>query len=298
MYRKNPELRSSKDEVVLTEYQVRELNKCANDIKHFATYFKILTPQGYQPCKLRKYQETVLNDICDPNAHNNIIMMHRQSGKTVLAAIYALHYAMFNRDKCVGIMANKEVMAEDILHIIREAYRQLPIWLQVGLDLRQDAWSKRRVYFANGSYIFAAPALSSAVRGRTLDLAIVDEFAHFDERTASDFMASIFPTLTTRPASKTILMSTPYGMNHFYQIWQKAVQGLNSFKATKVNIYDDERYTPDDIERLKLNFGNIFIQQEYNCKFYQPNNESPKEKKKKIVDQITTLLHELIEIEE
>lgn len=299
MYKNDPTLKSENEQINITPDQIQETIKCKDDIYHFAKYVKILTENGYESFEPRDYQKKVIDDIVKPNPEkpNNIIMMHRQGGKTTITVLYALYYATFNPDKNVAILANKESQALEIMARVREAYKQLPYWLQTGLKSDRDSWSKRHMHLANGTKIFASSASSSALRGRTIDLMIIDEMAHIPEPTATDFMMCVFPTMCARKCAKMILISTPNGMNHFYQIWQKSIQGLSSFVPTKVNIFDDKRVTPEDIEQMKINFGNGFFEQEWNSNF-SGSNKPHESKKDKIIAKITELLHQLAELEE
>lgn len=56
-----------------------------------------------------------------------------------------------------------------------------------------------------------------------------DEFAHLDAKLADEFIASVFPTLSSSKESKLIIVSTPKGMNQFHKIWVDGEKGLNGF---------------------------------------------------------------------
>ena len=58
---------------------------------------------------------------------------------------------------------------------------------------------------------------------------IVDEFAFLPTGIAEEFITSTFPALSSSGTSKLVLVSTPYGLNHFYKIWHDSEQGLNDF---------------------------------------------------------------------
>ena len=60
-------------------------------------------------------------------------------------------------------------------------------------------------------------------------LIIVDEFAFLGSGLAEEFIASTFPALSSSETSKLVLISTPYGLNHFYKIWHDSEQGNNNF---------------------------------------------------------------------
>jgi len=62
-----------------------------------------------------------------------------------------------------------------------------------------------------------------------------------------------------------ILISTPKGMNHFYNIWQKAKQGKNSFIPCKVQWNEVEGRDQAWLEKQIKDNGEQFVQQEYCC---------------------------------
>ena len=56
-----------------------------------------------------------------------------------------------------------------------------------------------------------------------------DEFAHLPPNLAEEFIASVFPTISSSQESKLVLVSTPNGMNQFYKLWIDAEKGRNGF---------------------------------------------------------------------
>ena len=60
--------------------------------------------------------------------------------------------------------------------------------------------------------------------------AVMDEYAFISPSLADEFFTSVYPTLSSGKDSKLIVVSTPNGMNHFYKMWQEAVDGINGFE--------------------------------------------------------------------
>lgn len=300
MYRRDPELRTIKDDIKLTYEQAVELKHCAADIIYFAKYCQIISANGQAPIQLKKYQIKVLRDLVSNDKKNNILLMFRQSGKTTLLAIYALWYAMFNKDQTIGILANKCSQSYDLINRLKIMYHNLPLWLQTGLDLSREGgvWTKDSVRLANGSHIFAAAAYSSAIRGKTINLMIVDEFAFLQPDSESDFMNTIFPTICSAHNSKLVLASSPHGMNSFYKIWQNAVNEKNNFKPTKITVFDDEEKMSDPnwLHDMEIKYGIMFSEQEFKCTFLDSSiNKEAKRKERRIaiINKINDLLIEL-----
>lgn len=263
MFFNNEKLRGAGETVQMTEEEIKEYLKCKQSIFHFAKYFTIIGPAGEEKMKLRDYQEKIVKVICAkiPEKNNRIIMMGRQTGKTTIATLYILWYALFHKSKNIAVLANKAAQAEEILLRIKNAYTELPLWLQQGLI----KWNNGEISMENKTKIFCGASSSSSVRGKSIDLLLVDEFAFIDDNMATKFMQSVFPTQAAKKDAMMMLISTPKGMNHFYDIWTKAVAGKNSFIPCKVQWYEVEGRDEKWLQKQIQDNGEMFVNQEYKC---------------------------------
>jgi hypothetical protein len=84
-----------------------------------------------------------------------------------------LHYAVFNDNVNIAILANKASTARDLLQRLQLAYENLPRWMQQGII----SWNKGSLELENGSKILAASTSASAVRGMSFNIIFLDEFA-------------------------------------------------------------------------------------------------------------------------
>lgn len=93
----------------------------------------------------------------------------------------------------------------------------------------------------------------------------LDEFAFVPPQIAKEFMNSVYPTVSSSKTSKIIIVSTPNGMNHFYNIWLDAIRGKNSYFPVKINWWEvpgrDENFKKEIIRNQGITSWN----QEYNC---------------------------------
>jgi hypothetical protein len=210
---------------------IEELVKCANDPVYFITnYVKVVHPdRGLVLMELYDYQERMVRSY-----HDNryvVVRTARQQGKTTTAAAYFIWYILFNQDKSVAILANKQATADEILHRVRIAYENLPKWLQQGVK----SFNRRSIELENGSRIFCAATSSSGIRGKTINVLYIDELAFVQNNQADEFFTSVYPTITASKESKVILTSTPNGFNIFYKFWTEAEKGLNGFVPVRVH---------------------------------------------------------------
>lgn len=272
MFNNNPDLRGHLEKIEMTPEQIEEYIKCKSDVFYFAKYFYIYTPTGVKPIALRPYQSKVLQVLAAKvdGYNNRIIMQGRQTGKTTIATLYLLWKALFENAKTIAILANKLDQALEIMNRIKESYIRLPMWLQQGIDPLRGGWTRKTIGMDNGSKIFASASSSTAIRGKSANYMLVDEFAFLDQSVAEDFISSVMPVQSSDPNSQVILVSTPNGMNHFADIWLKAVAKENSFIPAKVQWWEVEGHDEAWKAKIIRDFGAKHFAQEYAC----PNGKS------------------------
>lgn len=187
------------------------------------------------------------------------------SHNTTVYAIYALHYILFNERKQVAILADKEGQAMEILERIKDAYAELPKWMQQGITA--NGWSAKRIILENGSRIITASTKSTGIRGKTINKVILDEFAFVPPNIASSFLDSTLPAISSMKTSSVLISSTPKGFNHFYDIWADAERSDNDYKNLKVEWYEVPGRDEDFKRDIIRNKGEIHWAQEYACSF-------------------------------
>ena len=231
IYLGNPNLKRANTAIEFTEEQIIEFLRCKEDPVYFArNYIKIVSlDHGLVPFEMYPFQEKLIS-----NFHKNrfnICKMPRQTGKSTTCVSYLLHYAVFNDNVNIAILANKASTAQDLLGRLQLAYENLPKWMQQGIL----SWNKRSLELENGSKISANSTSSSAVRGGSYNVIFLDEFAFIPNHIADDFFASVYPTISSGQSTKVIIVSTPRGMNHFYRMWHDAERGKNEYVPTDVH---------------------------------------------------------------
>jgi len=230
-YLGNPKLKPTGVELSYTEEQAIEIAKCIDDPVYFIkTYVKIVNvDRGLIPFEMWPFQEDMVR-----NFHKNrfsICKMPRQVGKTTTSAGYMLWCVLFKENFSVAILANKGNLAQDILSRIQYAYEYLPIWLQQGIVV----WNKRSLELENGSKIAAFATSNSGVRGGTYNLIFLDEFAFVPQNMANDFFTSTYPVISSGKTTKVIIVSTPYGLNHFYKMWVDSTEKRSLYTPLEVH---------------------------------------------------------------
>ena len=267
-------IRLAGEEVAYDTDTINNYIRCKTDIIYFAeNYCHIVTlDKGKRLIKLWEPQKKVLKAVFeeDPNHQHRILLSSRQVGKTTLAGIYLLHSAIFNDDKNIAILANKERTALGIMRRIKIMYQMLPKWLKQGIV--PGGWNKKTIQFENGSIISASATSSSAIRSESVNILYIDEMAFIPQGIADEFMASVYPTIVSGTTTKMILVSTANGINHFYHLWADATRNENSFLPIKVMWNEipgrDEKYK----QKIIKDIGMRRWLSEFECKFFGTAN--------------------------
>ena len=262
-YLGNPNLKKVNTPVEYTKEQIIEFQKCEKDPIYFMeNYMKIVSlDEGLVPFKMYDFQKHIVRTIHDNRF--TICKLPRQSGKSTTTVSYLLHYALFNPNSNIAILANKSSTARDILGRVQLAYENLPRWLQQGVI----NWNKGNIELENKSQIVAAATSSSAIRGGSYNIIFLDEFAFVPANIAEMFFSSVYPTISSGQKTKMIIVSTPYGMNQFYKLWIDAENKRNDYVPIEVHWSEVPGRDEDWKERTIRNTSPEQFQQEFECEF-------------------------------
>jgi len=242
---------------------ILEYQKCMEDPTYFArTYCKIISlDEGLVNFNLYPYQKTMFDHF--NNNRFSIVLACRQSGKSISSVAYLLWYALFNSEKNIAVLANKGATSREMLSRITLMLENLPFFLQPGTK----TLNKGSIEFSNNSKIIAAATSGSSIRGLSVSLLYLDEFAFVEN--AAEFYTSTYPVISSGKDTKVIITSTANGIgNMYYNIWQGATQGTNTYKPFRVDWWDvpgrDEKWKEETIgntSQLQFDqeFGNTFF---------------------------------------
>lgn len=251
-----------------TADQILEMKKCMDDIRYFAEkyFFIVNLDAGRQTIKLFDAQTQAILNILDHK--RTIICASRQIGKSTLMTIVCLWNVLFKRDYQVAILANKEDQAKEILERIKLAYEELPNWLKTGVS----EFTKEVLKLVNGSKIFVSTTSESGIRGKSVNLLFVDEFAHIQTQIADPFFKSVMPTISSSKSAKIVLISTPKGAEgKFYEIFRDAEKGKNGWCPVRIHYSQvpgrDEAWKKEQL--ASINYDMDAWRQEFEIEFLE-----------------------------
>jgi hypothetical protein len=180
----------------------------------------------------------------------------RQSGKSTMAGLLALHKALIAPGSLILILAPAERQAKELFSKVAEAYRAL------GHVMPADSYRKLGMELANGSRIEALPGTEKTVRGFSgVDLLIVDEAA----RVADELYFAVRPMLAVS-GGRLLMLSTPFGKRGAFSEEWTAGQGWERYTVTAEEC---PRIPPAFLAEEREALGEWWYAQEYECRFME-----------------------------
>ena len=269
-----PNLRDANEPVKIDIDKLREIKKCAiNPIYFIRNYVYINTKDnGMQLFDLYDFQEAALKRFL--KYRFNINKWSRQVGKSTVVRGFILWWGIFHKDQLIAMIGNKLSLAKEQMQQLRDSYSRLPVWLQPGVKL----WNKTSIQFSNNSRIIVSSSSPDNIRGFAINLLYLDEFAFLRPNLATEFIASVMPSISSGKTTRCIITSTPNSMNHFYDMWQTSLdepqaeaelqKGNNNLYVRSVVTWDQvPGRTEEWANAEKLKIGDQRFRQEYECEF-------------------------------
>ncbi len=178
----------------------------------------------------------------------------RQSGKSTIAGIVALHKALRDKGSLILILAPSERQAKETFGKLTGFYRRL------GHPVPSESYRKMGLELMNGSRVEALPGTEKTVRGfSAVDLLVLDEAARVDD----GLYHAIRPMLAVS-GGRLIMMSTPWGKRGiFHQEW---VEGIG-WERYEIPASQCPRIPEAFLEEERRTLGRWFYEQEYECTF-------------------------------
>jgi predicted phage terminase large subunit-like protein len=211
-----------------------------------------IEPDQWQRDLLASTDERVILNCC------------RQSGKTTIVSVLALHHALIHPKSLVLIFSPSERQSKEFLKKIQDYYSELG---SPGSSLTNSAST---LELTNRSRIVALPSSEATVRGFSApSLVLVDEAAQIDE----ELYYAVLPMLVVS-CGRLILLSTPLGKRGiFWSAWEQQ----DGWKKLKVTGDQCPRISDDSLAQAREEMGELRFAQEYLCEFVQSEGSIFKE---------------------
>lgn len=214
-----------------------------------------------QPVSVKLYSphpnQKIIHDAINNGTQKYYVLnIGRQFGKSLLATNQALYWA-FNHKCDIAWVTPIRNQSDKVFEQIIKAFQDNPFVIQ-----KKDA-TKLKIEFLNGSTLqFFSAERYDNIRGFTFDYLICDEFAFM----ASEAWTEVLRATVLVKGKKVLLISTPNGKNHFYQLFM--LDGVNDqYKSFKMSSYDNPLINPKEIDDAKYTLPEHIFRQEYLAEF-------------------------------
>ena len=210
----NRQIKPFHTKINLSDIHIQEIKKCSEDVDYFKNnYVQFRTKSGIGFPDHREYQEKFIHSLNNAN-EQYLVVFPRQAGKSATTAVWLTWLFLFKEQINIGICANRGSTATDFLANVKNIYTCLPIWLQQGIKV----WNVKRIEGENGTRILTDATSGDSFRGSTMNVVVVDETAYVAGTKWESFVDSVLPSQSSLAWKKTIFISTPNGLNHFYSM--------------------------------------------------------------------------------
>ena len=207
-----------------------------------------IVPDPWQEDLLRSEAPRVLLNCC------------RQSGKSTMSAVLALHRALYHPGSLILCLAPSERQSKELFAKVVDFYRKLRTAPAPASD------RKLGMRLPNGSRIEALPGSERTIRGfSAVDTLIVDEAARVDD----GLFYAVRPMIAVSGGA-FILLSTPYGKRGvFFEEWS----GGEGWERYEVPASQVPRIPASFLEEERRALPAWVYRQEYECSFEETEDQ-------------------------
>jgi len=182
-----------------------------------------------------------------------VINSARRLGKSFFLCVYAIEYAMQNKNAQIKFASETQRSIKKIvIPLFRQILETCPKPLRPKFKAHDGVFE-----FPNGSEIHIAGSgmdQADSLRGTACDLAIIDE-AGFVEDLAYLVDSVLLPQTLTRPNARIIMASTPSRTPDHPFVSKYMATAMETGAYSKYTIYDNPLLTPETIEEFKIEAG-------------------------------------------
>lgn len=198
--------------------------------------------------------------VAQSKARFRVVNCGRQWGKTTLSMWEAYALAFSASGKRIGYFATTFGQARDIAWtILKEMTR--PVWSRTPNETRLELFIKTQDG-GESEIVLRGWESVEANRGTQFDLLILDEVAKM-RNFKEGWQAVLLATLAFRQGG-ALFISTPYGFNHFHELYNTNSSDFESFTFTS---YDNPHLDRDYLEMVRGTVTPDFWAQEYLAEF-------------------------------
>jgi hypothetical protein len=194
-------------------------------------------------------------DVLRTDSKGVLMNCCRQSGKSTVAALLALHEALYVPGTLALLLSPSLRQSSELFKKVADFYGAL------AEPVPADAESALRIELRNGSRVVSLPGKETTVRGYSgVDLLVIDEAA----RVVDDLYCAVRPMLAVS-GGRLVTLSTPFGKRGWW--FREWSEGGDGWKRVKFTAEDCPRITDEFLAEERKHLGEWWFRQEYLCEF-------------------------------
>src|SRR5215204_4282982 len=226
---------------------LRDDLRLALDRVSFAEKLGIVS-DAWQEDLLRSGSDRVLLNCC------------RQSGKSTMSGLIALHRALYHPDSLILCLAPALRQSQELFGKVAGFYRDF------GRPVSPLGERKLSLELENGSRIVTLPGTEKTIRGFSgVSLLIVDEAS----RVVDELYFAVRPMLAVSGGA-LMMLTTPYGKRGvFYEEWS----GGHGWERYEVPATQCPRISEEFLEEERTSLPPFIFRQEYECSFEETEDQ-------------------------
>ncbi len=201
-------------------------------------------------------------DVLRSTASRLLLNCSRQSGKSTITSVVALHTALYTTGSLVLLLSPSLRQSGELFKKCIGVYRDL------GRPVAPESETALTLTLDNGSRIVSLPGSKDGnIRGYSgVDLLVIDEAAWV----AESLYMSVRPMLAVS-GGRLLALSTPHGTRGwFYAAWR----GVEPWERYEVPATLCPRISPEFLAEEKRSMGEWWFQQEYGCTFSEAETQA------------------------
>jgi hypothetical protein len=197
-------------------------------------------------------------DLLRSDARQMILLCSRQSGKSTVSSILAIHEAIYNPNSLILLLSPSLRQSQELFKKLQDVYNALD---SPNLPQATEE-SALRLELSNGSRIVALPGKEATIRGFSgVSLLVIDEAS----RVPDELYQAVRPMLAVS-GGRIVLLSTPFGKRGFF--FHEWTEG-HDWQRVKITASECPRIDKNWLEREKETIGSWWFEQEFMCQFVE-----------------------------
>jgi hypothetical protein len=187
-------------------------------------------------------------------AQQLLLLCSRQSGKSTVAAVLAMHTALYAPGSLTLLLSPTLRQSQELFKIVTKLYTRLDAPIAI------TRASALQVEYVNGGRIVSLPGEEQNIRGYSdVTLLVCDEAARIED----ELYFSVRPMLAVS-GGRLLLLSTPHGrQGAFFQTWDSG----EDWHRVRVTAAQCPRISKAFLDQERAAMGEWWFEQEFFCEF-------------------------------